>query len=276
MNFDVSTFVGEVDENKLIMSGWVIDDNGQHPFVWNSGYNEQGIDFLVSAPNENYFNGSGSNYFERLIIKPDVIRDVVADNEINSTKIIILSQIGYLIANEFLDTELWSSDRFGFGYESLIYNGEEFEYISDTCFFSIDITCNEIGEPLTHSGIHTYVHKYKAIDEVALLQMIAVNDITSETSVIGIGIEISDTAKEILNPMIMNNSHLPIPKFICILIRCSINGKGIARGPLVVPIESSLIRYSEADNKINFGFNPGFGEYFTPMLQAFLKERENS
>jgi hypothetical protein len=272
VNFDVSQFVGSKGENKLILSGWIVDYDGEHPFVWNSGYNEYGIKEIVSDKEASYFNGSGANFFQSLLSEKPVIREDMSKSDSEDAKSLILHEMLYLTVGEYLSVDKSWRNAFGFGYEALIFDGKKFNYISDILYVVVDVFFNENIQLLNYF-VAQRVTKYKSYNHFCVFEVTKGKDFPLEQYFIGRGDKKIDSDVEFLRTLHKGNFFLPSSKYLCIGTRYFINNKFVDSGDLILPMINSFVTINSHNGVNVFNFSPVFNKSLVARFNKLLEIR---
>lgn len=153
----------ELHGGELLLVGWVIDRT-PHCFLWNIGY-----------PTELFYEpfhvvGSGNEKFRELIARKTLggswgSRRTSIDQAIYSA----LAKATELYSDENLE-RMNRRQGFGYAYELLYFDGEEFRYLDNIAFFGLDILLNP--ENWTgRSQPYEHWYRYHSLGDVSFLQV---------------------------------------------------------------------------------------------------------
>lgn len=154
----------ELHGNELLLVGWVIDVMPQC-FLWNIGYPAQ----LFYEPF--HVVGSGSEKFRELMERQTIVgswgsRRTNIDRAIYSA----LSEATELYSDENLE-RMNRRQGFGYAYELLYFDGEEFKYLDNIAFFGMNILLNP--EDWTgRSQPYEYWYRYHSLGDLSFLQVV--------------------------------------------------------------------------------------------------------
>lgn len=140
---------------------WVLDDQGQHCFRWNSSYPKE---LFLGEP---MYDGSGDTVIEALAgtglrdtSRPDCIDPMDAARG-------ALQVTTRLMATELLGPST-RDQGFGFSYEIILANKHKFEYIDDILYLAITHNMDNAGKYLT-SHFKGSVCKYRNRENYSLI-----------------------------------------------------------------------------------------------------------
>lgn len=136
---DVSQFYGE-----LVLVGWGVDAEGVYPYRWKGGKNVNG-QFRCDI-SENYIEGTGSKFFEEELehIPLKSHGQIQEPDDLEKATSSVLVVMTRLTNGEYLSVDKSWREQFGFGWETLIYNGRSFEYLSDILYLTIDFEIDQL------------------------------------------------------------------------------------------------------------------------------------
>ena len=141
---------------EVMLICWVIDDEGQHCFLWNSSYPQE---LFLGAPQ---YAGSGESTI-RALVGPQGLHHstppVHAGHQ-ESTRG-VLGVITQLLRNEMLGPSTREMG-YGFAYEILqLKDGARFEYVDDILYFTIKCILDENGQ-YVRNEFGSSLYKYKS------------------------------------------------------------------------------------------------------------------
>lgn len=262
---EVERFLVEYDTSsfQLIMSGWVINE-GEHCFVWNSGYNEMGVKELVYDEEGNgFFNGSGGNFFQSLLNEKLAHGESPGMNNYTKAKMRALSEMCSLTNGEYLAVDRTWRDRFGFSYEALIYNGKEFKYIDDILFFTLDMLIDE-NRKLRDLKVVSMFYRYKNFGKYSLFQISRAKEGPTDLYCVGTGLE---SPQQIEHLITLRGGAKPLrlqSRYYCLTARVY-NPELIGAGNIMLEQDKGLIRVSDRDGNPYISFDNSF-------LQGYIND----
>lgn len=168
LEFDTSKFL---DDENLTMLGWVIEEK-QYCFEWFSEVNKYDYKEIYYLESEKgFFAGSGSDFFEKLLKESkNFYYEFSASNQQIQALGKVLQEVCSLTNAEYLATDKSWRERFGFGYEVLIFNGKEFNYLDNILYFTLDAFTTEDWELLKYEVL-PYLYRYKTFGNISLFQI---------------------------------------------------------------------------------------------------------
>lgn len=170
LSFDTSQFIGDENENKLLMSGWIIDDE-EYSFLWNGNYNNFETKELFFDEGNGIFLGSGSNFFEGLLQESEEVPIHTSNSDLYFQAVgSVLKEVCALTNGEYPATNKSWRNGFGFAYEVLIYDGNRFNYLDNILYLTVDVQTTKDWEIIKYSVV-PYIYHHKVYGNISLFQV---------------------------------------------------------------------------------------------------------
>jgi len=149
-------------EIPLLLLGWIIDEN-PHCFLWNITYPEE----LFYAPF--HLVGSGETKFRQLVTRESMGGSWGKNRDnINQAILSALANAAELYSDENLE-RMNRKKGFGYGYELLYFDGNEFRYLDNVAFLGMDILLNPKDWTGRTQGYDVW-YRYSSLGDAAFLQ----------------------------------------------------------------------------------------------------------
>lgn len=237
---------------------WIIDDQGQHCFRWNSKYPKKL--FL----GETLYDGSGDSFAEALA--GTGLRHSSAPNSIDPAEAVkgALYVTTNLMVSEMLGPST-QSRGFGFSYEIILAREHRFEYVDDILYFAVTHDMDRTGKYLG-SHFAGSIFKYQSRENYSLIN---VYDPSRNAHNVHIVRPVGQQPNEVLNTLILmaerSDYYFPFPsQHYCVFSH--FNAPNFKSPPLVivqgnhVPLDKRMFEVS-AMNELHLHVNPDMIEW---------------
>lgn len=152
----------ELRSLSVYLLGWIVDGE-PHCFLWNSLYPEE---LFYGSPN---FIGSGSPAFRKLLDQRLVFARSTGSSNVEEAILFSLTKSCRLISDEMfggLNREL----QFGFGFETLCFDGEQFRFVDNVLYTAFDIFY-DVRKGNIQTRFHEAMLKYRSFGDYSAVQV---------------------------------------------------------------------------------------------------------
>lgn len=274
LNLDTSQFLGAENEIKLNMLGWVVDNNKKYCFGWYSALNNDEYKQLIflDENEKGLFAGSGSKFFEGLLQDR-------ANFNFHSPQLTpyskavgrVLNEICALTNAEYLAIDKSWRNGFGFAYEVLIYDGEEFNYLNNIMYFTLNIFTASDWKILNYEVL-PILYRYRTYGNISLFQISNNGINNNETHQYYVGRGYDNDAKKHVEFITAVEGHLPIltPKsnYYCLTIRTINQNKCCVGMMTIFGNNNTFFRINYKNNYVIFSFSPTFHRLLKDSIEA--------